>query len=241
MKKEMQQQKQQQKPKKTREQVKEEFRKALHLVIKTFVDELAIAIRDENPIWFGRENLEGSVKEEIRESIFADCSEFDLNTGTIRNAFPSWLQSEKRREMNVRAWERKNAAKLQNMNQKFIELTKIDLPEPPKPKEDTEGEGWDLEGGRTVTYGEKEKSYSTMKGTITLRCAQLFEALTEINHLPFGRDDLENDYIKPSRDYRKTIVLESDDQSRTTLWNCLGAVDSVIQDMLELLEKEMKK
>ena len=80
-----------------------------------------------------------------------------------------------------------------------------------------------------------------MKGSITYYAAGLFKALTEATHMPHDSEDLTVDYIKPSRQFRKSLVLELDEQSRTSVWNYLGSTDAALQDMLDLLEDEMKK
>jgi hypothetical protein len=226
----MQEQKQKAK-RKSYQEILDDVRAIFSKTAAVYIPEMCRALKEEQP---------GYTNSDIQRKIEIDLR--DINTPlTIYTFLPPWMRDDKRSQQAAKAWETKNQKKIDAVRKNLTELKEIDLAEPPKEKESYEGEDLDLEGGRLATYGEKGRSISGMKGNITYHGARLFEALTESDHLPYNDEDLIVDYIKPSREHRKSFVLELDEQGRKTVWNCLGAVQAAVEEMLDLLEEEMKK
>jgi hypothetical protein len=261
----LQQQEQERKKKTTKkyDAVAKKIRKLLSASAQTFIPELCEALKED---WFAEythEHLKQvkEARDNIRDKVFEDWSyehggrysdDNIWSDRTIRINFPDWLRDPILQVNKVEALRMANEAKMhkktcitEREKQKLEDIA-TKLPDSvilPKPKEPSyEGDDLDLEGGQRFTaLGEKGKTASYMKGNITYHSARLFEALTEIDHLPYKDEDLTVEYIKPTRDYRKNLILELDEQSRKTVWNSLGSVEAAIQDMLDLLEEEMKK
>lgn len=262
----LQQQEQERKKKTTKkyDAVAKKIRKLLSASAQTFIPELCEALKED---WFSEYTKERikevkEARDNIRDKVLRDWSyesggrysEDNIwSDRTIERWFPDWLrdpvkQTDSHQEKLARMRETKLNKKLclnQAQKEKLDDIA-TKLPDnviPPPPSEPSyEGEELDLEGGQRFTaLGEKGKTPSYMKGNITYHSARLFEALTEIDHLPYKDEDLIVEYIKPTRQYRKSLILELDEQSRKTVWNSLGSVEAVIQDMLDLLEEEMKK
>lgn len=261
----LQQQEQERKKKTTKkyDEVSKKVRKLLSATGQTFVPELCEALKED---WFAEYTHEQiknvkEARENIRDKIYEDWSSehgkysedniwLDVS---INHWFPDWLrnpirqtESAKERQERMREASLLKRISISTAQKQKLEDVATKLPDtviPPKPKDQSyEGEELDLEGGQRFTaLGEKGKTASHMKGNITYHSARLFEALTEIDHLPYKDEDLIVEYIKPTRQYRKSLILELDEQSRKTVWNSLGSVEAVIQDMLDLLEEEMKK
>jgi hypothetical protein len=232
---------QKQKPRKTREQVKEEFKNAIKRTYGVFVRELAEAIRDENPLWIGRENLESNVKDEIRELVYSDCEELGLNQNSVASYIPSWLEKERNRQRTLRAWETRNAAKLEASIKKYAELKNIELPEPPQPKEPEPISEEKLHDLGLGSYGESHKSVHRVRNEIHEGIRLLFKALCDDKDLPNDQDDLIVDYIKPTREYRLGLAMEFDQAQRTNMHNKLHFVITAAEDMIEQIDKADNK
>jgi hypothetical protein len=227
----MAQQQQQKKLKKSYSALIEEIRSVMSKTAAVYIPELCTALAVEDPHLSNKE---------IKDRIYLDLNGI-WEESTIEKSFPSWIHNPGKVATAKKAWETKNAKKSSSVEKIITELNKVDLPEPRLPEIRYEHEELDFEGGRLATYGEKGKTISQLKGNITYHTARLFEALTESDHLPFDSEDLTVDYIKPTRQFRKSLVLELDEQGRKTVWNALGAVEAAIQDTLDILEDEMKK
>lgn len=229
----MQQQEQKKKKlKKSYAELLEEFMSTKKRIAVVYIPLLCEALKDENP---------DMKYTDIKDKIVYDAEQQGWDKQYILRCLPSWLvEDDPRHKLAVKNWEKRHANQIKESYKKFDLYTK-QTPEPPEPKESYEHEDLDLEGGRLAIYGEKGKLISQQKGDITYHTARLFEALTEIDHLPHKDEDLILDYVKPTRQYRKSLILELDEQSRKTVWNALGAVEAVIQDTLDLLEEEQKK
>jgi len=232
--------------KKTRQEVKEEFRKALNTTKQVFVRELAEAIRDENPQWYGRENLFDEQRDEIREMIYADCEELGLNLGSVKTYIPSWLQYEKRIQQTIKGWETRNAKTLEKLQNKFAEIAKTQVTEPPVPKEqeDEDDKFSDVElheMGLGKFAGSDKPMFSIVR-EIHTSAGQLFKILSNGKYSPTSAtEDLLVDYIKPTREYRLSIALELSKKERAVLHNQLVNVIEIAEDMVEQIDKADKK
>ena len=66
-----------------------------------------------------------------------------------------------------------------------------------------------------ATYGETGKSTRALTGAISEHAYKLFATLTNDSSPPNSRSDLLVDYIRPSRDFRRGLMLEVDSHRRT--------------------------
>ena len=63
-----------------------------------------------------------------------------------------------------------------------------------------------------------------------------FSALTDKEYMPGLSEDLENDFIKPTREYRK-FIYELDEHEQAGLYNWLVITQAAITDMLNILDE----
>jgi hypothetical protein len=116
-------------------------------------------------------------------------------------------------------------------------------PEPPKePKEEVEypTSNWSLGPSKYHKLGTDTKTPLTKMGDIRDGCRELFTALTEKDRMPGLSEDLENDFIKPTREYRK-FIYELDEHEQAGLYNWLECTQAAISDMLDILDEAKAK
>ena len=122
----------------------------------------------------------------------------------------------------------------------FDKLSK-DLPEPPnEPEEEVVTGGWSIGPSKYQRLGGETKSPLTKMGDIRDACRKLWTTLTEKEYMPGLSEDLENDFIKPTREYRK-FVYELDENEKAGLHNWLTFTEAAISDMLDILEEAKKQ
>jgi hypothetical protein len=200
-----------------------------------YVRELCEALAVEHLDWSNRE---------IEDKIYLDVEGMWAKS-TIKVSFPSWIHKPGRVAGAKKAWETRNARKLADTKKIFMSLEKVDLPAPPASspaKDDNEFEISeemdaklaDMGMGR---FGSQGKTLHGVLGDINLGLARTFKALTESKYMPTEDSDLIVDYIKPSREFRKSLAMELDDRRRTTLHNWLHYVTVVAEDMLEQIKE----
>ncbi len=86
-------------------------------------------------------------------------------------------------------------------------------------------------------FGETGQSLRELYGDITHHSDGLFKTLTQ-KEMPYADNvDLIVDYIKPSREYWKSLMLEFDETKRTRVHNELSFLAELIEDRLELLKQ----
>ena len=86
-------------------------------------------------------------------------------------------------------------------------------------------------------YGETGKSTRQLTGAISEHVYKLFAALTNNNSPPDESDDLIVAYIKPSREFRKGLMLEVNRDRRTEIHNVLHYVSVAIEEMIETINE----
>lgn len=242
------QQQQKKKLKKTRKQVIEEFRSALNKTKAVFVRELCEAIRDENPDWEGREDLNNDAKDDIRAMVYSDCEELGLNQDTVRGYIVSWLQYDAKIKNTIKGWETKNANAIASMKKNFMKQSDITISEPkiPEPKEtftklDDEEHDKELHSLQMDKFGDTGKSIRELYGDITHYANGLFKVMTE-KEMPYAdNEDLVLDYIKPSREYWRSLMLEFDETKRTRTHNELSFIAELIEDRLQIISEVKDK
>ena len=88
-----------------------------------------------------------------------------------------------------------------------------------------------------VEFSEEEKTIKYT--TIVYRTRELIKALTNRKYTP--TQDVLFDLIRPTREFRKGLYLELNETERAYLWNYLGMVYYVIDDMIDIMDELEKK
>ena len=80
-----------------------------------------------------------------------------------------------------------------------------------------------------------------MTGAISESAYKLFAVLTNNKSPPNDTDDLIVDYIKPSREFRRGLMLEVGEDRRIAIHNALHYASVAIEDMIEIIDEIDKK
>jgi hypothetical protein len=224
-----QEQQQKKKIKKTYDERSQEIRLEMRRTIGKFgyiyIPELCELLKEQEP------NL---TNQEIKDRIESDWGDV-WEISSIRQYFPSSLHDQIRVKQAKKAWETKNARKLNSVKTVFTELDNIVLsPAPPEIDEE-----FDVERHRLglAEYGNTGKTVFELTGDISEHAYDLFAALTNIKSPPNPSDDLLVDYIRPSREFRKGLMLEVDESTRTEIHNALHYASVALKDMIEIIRE----
>jgi hypothetical protein len=214
-------------------EVKNLFRKSASV----YVPELCQALAVEHTDWSNKE---------IQNKVYLDLEGF-WSTHTIRDSLPSWILKPGYVAGAKKGWETKNANKLKSSSKILETFEKVDLPPPPAtPKtresedeefeeisEDMDAKLTELGMGR---FGSQGKTLRSVLGDINHGLAGTFKALTETKDMPTETDDLLVDFIRPTREFRKSLALELEHKHRTQLHNWCHYASVVIEDMIEQIK-----
>jgi len=226
-------QEQKQKGKKSYAQLLEEARSLQDKLAVVYVPKLCEALRDE-----------GKTYEEIKQQVYRDCVELGWGgkTGsTIYHNFPSWLIDDDPNHKNaVKAWESRNANKAKRLAESASLLVDVNLPPKPEPKE-TEINDEQLADIGVGSYGGNERTTFGQNNDVHEAARRLFKALSDIEPPVDASEDLFNDYIKPTREFRTSLAHELKKRERTDMHNLLHSVIEVSEDMIKELAKADKK
>jgi hypothetical protein len=91
---------------------------------------------------------------------------------------------------------------------------------------------------KPVEFSEEEEN-AIKYTTIIYRTRELIKALTNRKYTP--TQDVLFDLIRPTREFRKGLYLELNETERAYLWNYLGMVYYVIDDMIDIMDELEKK
>jgi len=89
-----------------------------------------------------------------------------------------------------------------------------------------------------VEFSEEEEK-AIKYTTIIYRTRELIKALTNRKYTP--TQDVLFDLIRPTREFRKGLYLELNETEQAYLWNYLGMVYYVIDDMIDIMDELEKK
>lgn len=220
---------QKKKAKKTYQQLLDEVKSMMSNTAAIFIPQLCEALKEERP---------ELTNEEIQADIYRDCHGI-WEDSTIYKSFPSWIYDQGAVKRSKKGWETRYANELRSAEKLSAQLTRIHIPEP-KLETKIQDTDIELEDAELTKYGDKGKTLLTKYGDITRPIAELFSGLTEHEYMPHVDEDVILDHIKPTREYRRGIVLELDEEKRTTLHNWLAWVDLAIHDMLALIQEADK-
>jgi len=190
--------------------------------------------------------------QEIQDKVIRDCDQkLGWNRDTVNNYIPSEFRPDSpqlrgaktKADKKILSLERENAPKIEQALRYFDKITEIPIKELPAEKpepeefeisEEMDAKLADMGMGR---FGSQGKTLHGVLGDINLGLARAFKALTESKYMPTEDSDLIVDYIKPSREFRKSLAIELDDRRRTTLHNWLHYVTVAAEDMIEQIKE----
>ncbi|MGZ5491539.1 MAG: hypothetical protein ACXWE7_12050 [Nitrososphaeraceae archaeon] len=252
------------KPTKKYDKVAMKIRKLLSATAQTFIPELCEALKQD---WFPtmpHKDLQknSGIREEIRSKIISEWSNDSIYSNsqdniwkesTINIYLPDWLKNpnkqteshiEKLARMREEKLKRKislNQAQKQNLDQIAETLSDdVIVPEDESAEEKAEQDQkfWETAQELGISeYGETGKSTRELTGDISLHAYKLFAALTNNKSPPNDSDDLLVDYIRPSREFRKGLMLEVDRRRRIAIHNILHYVCIASEDMIEIIRE----
>jgi hypothetical protein len=249
------------KPTKKYDKVTTKIRKLLGATAQTFIPELCQALKDD---WFptmSEKDLQNNkgIRDAIRERIFEDWSsergiysqDNIWSDATINNWLPTWLRNPIQQESNkenlrkateIRKIQLKSSIS-EREKQKLDQIAE-DLPDSvivPDREEETEDEKeqWNqtFQELGVAPYGETGKSTRQLTGAISESAYKLFAALTNNDTPPTKSSDLLVDYIRPTREFRRGLMLEVDPSRRAAIHNALHYASVAIEDMIEIIRE----
>jgi ParB/RepB/Spo0J family partition protein len=89
--------------------------------------------------------------------------------------------------------------------------------------------------------GEKGIDIAKYEAAINKHTARLCFRLSNISKMPEPTDDVEVDYIRKSREFRKMFVSELDSMHRAGIHSRLNYLSGLIEEMMDEIEKVHKK
>ena len=223
---------------KTYAQLLDECESTQDKLAMVYVPQLCEALRDENP---------NMTNDEIREKVFMDCRNrfgWGGKTGsTIYHNFPSWVvEDNPAHKRSVKSWESRNENRIKLAAVTAAKLNEIDIPPPPQPKEEPDEEfEYKMQEAQVLEYGDTKKSIRELTGAISKSGYDLIEALSNNSRPPSAFSDFINDYIKKSREFRRGVILEVDENRRAELHNILSMAVEIAEDTIEIIDEVDKK
>jgi hypothetical protein len=237
------------------DEVQKKINKLLRATAASYIPEACEALRkDWNPTMSDdrfRDPVNLALQKAYREKILRTlCVDIGYNPdeGVWRQwqfdqYWPSFLKNPRVQEAG-NFEKSKQARSLRNFQKNAQEQTRSfdriadKLPEPPKePEPDLiyPQAGMETWPSKYQKLGGSTKTSLTKMGDIRDACRELFTALTDKEYMPHMHEDLENDIIKPTREYRK-FVYELDEHEQAGLYNWLVCTQAAINDMLEIID-----
>lgn len=202
-----------------------------------YVPELCEILRKADPTLKGKE---------IGDKVKQDCEDrLGWNWDTVQQYLPSFAVNEKASQSAKKRYEAQNREKLEKISKIFGNLQSVNIPPPPEPKERS---SYSEELDEKLTdiglgsYGEGGKTIFGIRGDIHQGARICFRALCDDKEIPYGADeDVLVDYIKPTREYRLNIALESSESERADLHNIMHNLILAAEDMITQIDKADKK
>lgn len=245
-------------PTKNYDFVSNKVRKLLSATAQTFIPELCEALKND---WFPtmpekelqkNKGIRDAIRDKIlnewsNETIYSHSQDNIWSDRTIKIFFPKWLRNPSENLTMETAREAKINKKLliSEHEKKKIEQIAEELPQDVIVEEEEE-----TPTGLTdetmhelgvAPYGETGRSTRDLTGDISLYAYKLFAALTNNNSPPNTSDDLLVDYIRPSREFRRGLMLEVGSNRRAAIHNALHYASVAIEDMIEIIDEIDRK
>jgi hypothetical protein len=194
-----------------------------------FIPKLCDALKEERPEFSNKQ---------IEEKIYLDCEGIWVRS-YIHACLPSWIHNQKKVIATKKQWEKRYANAIKVADKISANLAQVQIPESKMPEpENDESVDQEMHELGLAKFGETDKSIRELKGEISHYTAMLFKALT-LKDIPRGdSEDLMVEYIKPSREFRRSLVLELDETDKTIIHNWLHYVSLAIEDMIEIMREK---
>lgn len=244
------------KPTKNYDAVANKIKKLLSATAQTFIPELCQALKDD---WFPTmpekdlQNNKG-IRDAMRDKIVNEWScdtiykrEEDniWKESTILHFLPKWLRHPSEKYTMEAAREAKFRKKIliSETEKKKIDQIAEELPQDViiEEEESTGLSDETMHELGVAPYGETGKSTRDLTGDISLHAYKLFAALTNNTSPPNTSDDLLVDYIRPSREFRRGLMLEVGSNRRAAIHNALHYASVAIEDMIEIIDEIDRK
>lgn len=245
-------------PTKNYDEVANKVRKLLSATAQTFIPELCNALKND---WFPtmpekdlqqNKGIRDAMRDKIvnewsNESVFSHSQDNIWKESTIKLYFPKWLRnpSEKLTMEAARNAKIKETSLISEREKKKIEQIAQDLPEEVIPEEEERKPNFltdeTMHELGVAPYAETGKSRNELTRDIVGPAYKLFAALTNNNSPPNEDDDLLVDYIRPSREFRRGLMLEVGSRERINIHNILHYVTVVAEDMIEIIDEIERK
>lgn len=233
-----------------------EVRNLLKATGATFIPKLCLALKED---WHhGRTEKEiqnnEDARQEMKDKITHDWSKEYHHEGiwkesSIDQWFPDWLMDPVMSEMGKKGAiataaikrAKKYSAKLQeqNITKKLENLAKVTPPAPKEEPEDTET-GTEVTDHMLTPIGEKGTIPLLSMGEINQASFKLWEALTGKDKWAHSTDDLHNDFIKPTREYRAALFQELDPHEQNGIARRCEYLIALLEDTVQTIEKLSK-
>jgi hypothetical protein len=235
----------------------QELKKLIGAAGAKYIPELAEALRQDLfynvDISYFRKDTSKASRDIIRDRIFQDWSKDSGNPtpwvdATIGAYFPDWLKNpgpgiattvpnlQKANEARAKKYQKRVQEQSRQMEKLVVQLPEL----PKEPEDEVITGGWSMGPSKYHKLGEDTKTPLTKLGDIRDGCRELFTALTEKEYMPGLSEDLENDFIKPTREYRK-FIYELDEHEQAGLYNWLVITQAAITDMLNIIDEAKEK
>ena len=252
----LQQEEQQQKPNKSTkkyDKVTKKIKKLLGATAQTFIPELCEALKQDWYPYLTEEQIRNDkkIRDSIRDKILEDWSNESMyhsedsiwSNGVILRWVPKWLKNpsekltmETARDAKIKSKSQISEREKQKLEQIVEELPDSVIVQEEEPVPDEEFYGTLQELG-VAPYGETGKSTRALTGDISEHAYKLFAALTNMSSPPNTSDNLLVDYIRPSREFRRGLMLEVDSHRRTAIHNALHYASVAIEDMIQIISE----
>jgi len=240
------------------------IRKLMSATVQTFIPEACDALRRD---WYPGVSDRG-VKENyrarqmVRERIFDDWSKERNGEGiwkesSIQVFFPDWLktagfQSATMEKLaNMRDGKLKKKISLAEEQKRALERFTTKLPETviiPEPEPEYQnvrvmGSHLDEEEPMLRQYGNTNDRLMTLFGRINNAIDSVWESFTnsEKEHAPHSTEDIINDYIRPTREFRNMIAFELPRNLRLKLHEDCVSTKRMLDDMIKIIEDAEEK
>jgi hypothetical protein len=228
---------QKQKDKKSSEELIQEAKDADRKLVSIYVPLICQAIQEENPEFTLKEIQRNCVERCQKAELPWSALYIGQHWGEFARAY------EKSGKYKGISAERKSSLRKKIFNT-FDKIPQPKIIEPPEEKytpvndEELDKELHSMQLGKFGTTG---KSIREIYGDITHYANGLFETLTQ-KEMPYADNvDLIVDYIKPSREYWRSLMLEFDEIKRTRTHNELSFLAELIEDRLQIISEVKDK
>lgn len=246
------------KPTKKYDKIVKKIRKLVGASAQTFIPQLCKALRQDWYPYLSEEDIKQNkeLRDSIRNKIFNDWSYESLyhsgyniwSDRTVLNYLTDWLRNPIQQETTKGALEKAYEVNQQKIAQKCaiseqekeqIDKVATELPDTVIPEEDPKTGFSDelMHDLGVAPYGETGKSIRQLTGGMCGGLLKSIAYLTNNDTRPTTRSDILVDYIKPSREFFRGLMLEIDSKKRAEISNYLYFIIKTAEDRFEIIRE----